>query len=393
RRRTDLRLQGLDVAAGERTVLARAHPALQRTGGGRAELAVHHERAGGASAIVPGGGVVAGAGIGGGTTVGLGQARALAADGPGAGPLALEHTLGDGDLLALGGLVGVGGEFLAAEALPGGLVELEAAVVAVAGVDRPVAAGLALGDLVPDAGARLGDAGSGGAQARCHHGAAGGGGHLRGDPCAAEVDRGAVGAMGGDSSRCGHRHLLGKGGEGEAGNGGRASSWADVEMSATTHGACTTSTFGILDANSAPIFEETFTESVEFENDIDGITEYKSFTSIGRRAPAPAGSRYAPRVLSSSSLSTASVAWRVLAVVVCVAVLGVGGLTRSNDLFPFGVLDQFSPGTDPDGEVVSTCLQGVREGGDRVEIPFGQRSVGIERADVENNLSAIEADP
>src|SRR5699024_6181725 len=40
---------------------------------------------------------------------------------------------GDGDLLALGGLVGVGGEFLAAEALPGGLVELEAAVVAVAG--------------------------------------------------------------------------------------------------------------------------------------------------------------------------------------------------------------------------------------------------------------------
>ena len=117
------------------------------------------------------------------------------------------------------------------------------------------------------------------------------------------------------------------------------------------------------------------------------------FTSIGRRAPAPAGSRYAPRVLSSSSLSTASVAWRVLAVVVCVAVLGVGGLTRSNDLFPFGVLDQFSTGTDPDGEVVSTCLQGVSEGGERVEIPFGQRSVGIERADVENNLSAIEADP
>src|SRR5699024_6581366 len=288
RRRTDLRLQGLDVAAGERAVLARAHPALQRTGGGRAELAVHHERAGGASAIVPGGGVVAGAGIGGGTTVGLGQARALAADGPGAGPLALEHTLGDGDLLALGGLVGVGGEFLAAEALPGGLVELEAAVVAVAGVDRPVAAGLALGDLVPDAGVRLGDAGSGGAQARCHHGAAGGGGHLRGDPCAAEVDRGAVGAMGGDSSRCGHRHLLGKGGEGEAGNGGRASSWADVEMSATTHGACTTSTFGILDANSAPIFEETFTEYAEFENDIDGITEYKS-VHLHRASRAGAG--------------------------------------------------------------------------------------------------------
>ncbi|HLQ81641.1 MAG TPA: hypothetical protein VK122_11150 [Brachybacterium sp.] len=96
---------------------------------------------------------------------------------------------------------------------------------------------------------------------------------------------------------------------------------------------------------------------------------------------------------SSSSLPTASMVWRVLAVLGCVAVLSVGGLTRSNDLFPFGVLDQFSTGTDPDGEVVSTCLQGIRGGGERVEIPFGQRSVGIERADVENNLPAIEADP
>src|SRR5699024_2017328 len=51
---------------------------------------------------------------------------------------------------------------------------------------------------------------------------------------------------------------------------------ADVETSATTHDACPTSTFSILNADSAPIFEETFTESVDFGNDIDGITEYKS---------------------------------------------------------------------------------------------------------------------
>src|SRR5699024_2181971 len=186
-------------------------------------------------------------------------ARALAADGPGARALRLQHTLGDGDLLTLGGLVGVGGELLTAEALPGGLVELETAVVAVAGADRPVAAGLALGDLVPDTGVRLGDAGAGGAQARRHHGAAGGGGDLRGDACTAEVHRGTVGAMGGNSGRCGHRELLGKVGRG-AGNGGRTSSRADVETSATTHDACPTSTFSILNADSAPIFEETFTE-------------------------------------------------------------------------------------------------------------------------------------
>lgn len=96
---------------------------------------------------------------------------------------------------------------------------------------------------------------------------------------------------------------------------------------------------------------------------------------------------------SSTPLPLASQAWRTLAVLACVGVLTLGALTRSNDLFPFGVLDQFSYGTDPDGEVVNTCLQGVREGEEPFDIRFGQRTVGIERADVENNLRQIEADP
>src|SRR5699024_11497729 len=58
------------------------------------------------------------------------------------------------DLLVGGGLV-----LRAAVALPGLLRELQAAVVAVAGVDRPVAAGLAGGDLVPAAGRVRGGAG------------------------------------------------------------------------------------------------------------------------------------------------------------------------------------------------------------------------------------------
>ncbi|GAA4521232.1 hypothetical protein GCM10023160_07830 [Brachybacterium paraconglomeratum] len=96
---------------------------------------------------------------------------------------------------------------------------------------------------------------------------------------------------------------------------------------------------------------------------------------------------------TAPSLRALSLAWRTLAVVACIGVLLVGGLTRSNDLFPFGVLDQFSSGTDPDGEVVNTCLQGLREGEAPFDIRFGQRSVGIERADVENNLPSIKADP
>lgn len=106
-----------------------------------------------------------------------------------------------------------------------------------------------------------------------------------------------------------------------------------------------------------------------------------------------AGSRYPFSVPSTTSLPLASRAWRLLAVLGCVGVLLIGGLTRSNDLFPFGVLDQFSTGTDPNGEVVNTCLQGEREGEKPFDIRFGQRTVGIERADVENNQPRIETDP
>ena len=104
------------------------------------------------------------------------------------------------------------------------------------------------------------------------------------------------------------------------------------------------------------------------------------------------GPLYALRVPGPLALRPASMAWRALAVALCLGVLLTGGLTRSNDLFPFGVLDQFSYGVDPEGEVRSTCLRGHRDGEEPFEISFG-RPVGIERADVENNLPAIEADP
>src|SRR5664279_2514339 len=57
--------------------------------------------------------------------------------------------VGHGDLLEPGGQVGARGILPATVAQPGAAVELEATVVAVAGVDRPVAAGLTLGDPVP----------------------------------------------------------------------------------------------------------------------------------------------------------------------------------------------------------------------------------------------------
>src|SRR5690606_4147012 len=79
---------------------------------------------------------------------------------PGPGTLAVQHLLGDGDLLVLGGQVRAGRVAGAAVLLPRGLGELQAAVVAVAGVDVPVVGRLAGGDLVPGPHVgRLGDAG------------------------------------------------------------------------------------------------------------------------------------------------------------------------------------------------------------------------------------------
>jgi hypothetical protein len=77
----------------------------------------------------------------------------------------LEAALGvqpvrDGDLLGARGLVGPRREVVTVDAQPGAVVELQTAVVAVAGVDAPPAAGLALGDPVPHGGPGQVDAGA-----------------------------------------------------------------------------------------------------------------------------------------------------------------------------------------------------------------------------------------
>src|ERR1700722_15915249 len=78
------------------------------------------------------------------------RTRSSAAHQPGAPALTGLRHLGDGDLLFSRRHVGTRREPQAAVAFPGALVELHTAVVTVAGVDRPVSAGLATRDRVPD---------------------------------------------------------------------------------------------------------------------------------------------------------------------------------------------------------------------------------------------------
>src|SRR5690606_3032 len=90
------------------------------------------------------------------------DAELRGACGPGAPALAGLDLLRDVDLLLAGGLVGDRGVLAAAEGEPGRLGELQAAGEAVAGVDRPVSAGLALGEAVPHAAGRGGGGGGAG---------------------------------------------------------------------------------------------------------------------------------------------------------------------------------------------------------------------------------------
>ncbi len=78
-----------------------------------------------------------------------GSGQRAAAGRPGTLALTRKHALGDGDLLFLGGEIGSGRKLAAAVASPGARRELKSTVVSVAGVDGPVAAGFASGDLIP----------------------------------------------------------------------------------------------------------------------------------------------------------------------------------------------------------------------------------------------------
>src|SRR5688572_6507095 len=80
------------------------------------------------------------------------------------------ESLRDDDLLLPRGLVGILGELAAAVPEPCPVAELEAAVVAVAGVDRPVAARLAAREVIPHAGPGIGDDPAGGRRRWCGHG-------------------------------------------------------------------------------------------------------------------------------------------------------------------------------------------------------------------------------
>ncbi len=102
-----------------------------------------------------------------------GEARPRPTGRPCPGPLCLQDPLGDVDLRQLRREVGPRGVVGPAVGLPRPGRELQAAVVAVAGVDRPVPSALAQGHAVPDRLGRVGGAGQRDAEERRGDGASG----------------------------------------------------------------------------------------------------------------------------------------------------------------------------------------------------------------------------
>ncbi len=101
---------------------------------------------GGSSPLRPG----ASSGCGSSTTLrGVAPESGPTADRPSALALGGKHALGDGDLLFLGGHVRGRRILAAAVAGPGARRELKSALIPVAGIDGPVAAGFAAGHLIP----------------------------------------------------------------------------------------------------------------------------------------------------------------------------------------------------------------------------------------------------
>jgi hypothetical protein len=92
-------------------------------------------------------------------------------------------------------------------------------------------------------------------------------------------------------------------------------------------------------------------------------------------------------------LSARSVAWRMLVVMACLAVLTVAQLTDTDDFFPLSRLSQYALAPGRDGIVKSTYILADNVDGEQVHVPLNATGVGIGRAEVEGQLGRIIDDP
>ena len=92
-------------------------------------------------------------------------------------------------------------------------------------------------------------------------------------------------------------------------------------------------------------------------------------------------------------LGPLGVTWRLAAVAAALSMLVVGQVQDNNDLFPFGSLSQYATARDPDGTVNSVYVLADTADGEQVRVPLNPTGVGVGRAEIENQLDRVLADP
>lgn len=85
--------------------------------------------------------------------------------------------------------------------------------------------------------------------------------------------------------------------------------------------------------------------------------------------------------------------WRVGVGFALLTVLLIAQLGRHDDWFPLGMLGQYAEPRAPDGEVLSTFLEGVTADGRTVPITLTAAQAGITRVELETHLPELDADP
>jgi hypothetical protein len=85
--------------------------------------------------------------------------------------------------------------------------------------------------------------------------------------------------------------------------------------------------------------------------------------------------------------------WRLAVTVVLVTGVTSGSLVGQDPWWPFAPMSQYAFSVDLDGEIRSTFVEADTVDGDTVRVPFGNDGIGIGRAEVEEQLDRLVADP
>jgi hypothetical protein len=85
--------------------------------------------------------------------------------------------------------------------------------------------------------------------------------------------------------------------------------------------------------------------------------------------------------------------WRLALLAVGSVALLLGTLVGSDREWPFGSMGQYAFSVPDDGDVHSPQVEAVTVDGDRVPVPLTPGGVGLRRAEIEDQVQLIKADP